>query len=51
MTVLRKKPWWVWDNFGRLLGTVWAERKFQACFLAERDLGAVSGGYHVGRAD
>lgn len=50
MTTLDRKPWHVWDRFGRLLGTVWAERKYQACFLAERELKATPGNYHVGRA-
>lgn len=48
--MFKMKPWWVWDRFGNFLGTVWAERKGLAQFLAEHDLKAQPGQYHVGRA-
>jgi hypothetical protein len=28
MSSLDRKPWHVWDTYGRLLRTVWAERKY-----------------------
>lgn len=37
--------WCVWDRYGTLLGKVWAERKYQAMFLAERRLCAGPGCY------
>lgn len=41
------KLWCVYNTYGQLLGKVWAERKYQAMFLAERQLKARPG-YYVG---
>jgi hypothetical protein len=49
MSFQDRKPWYVFDQFGRFLGTVWAERKYQAMFLAERELKARPG-FYVGKA-
>jgi hypothetical protein len=50
MSSLDRKPWNVFDRFGGYLGTVWAERKGTALFLAERDLKARPGEFYVGKA-